>query len=276
MKLIFLGTGASSPTPKRYTSSILLHVGHIYTLLDCGEGAQIRLQQVGVDVLKLRYVMITHKHGDHAYGLQPLLDSFLLKVTTQNISGKVLTIYAPKDICDEILSKFKIQNHLIECVSISTKDDVETDFIELEKLKAKFIRMYHGDTETYGVYIEAKNANKNSVSLFYSGDGICLEDCIKVLKMLHPCILIHEASFLDYPHDISKAREKHHATVADAAFLAKEIGSQVLVLTHISARYRESLLKDYISRARKVFSGDIILAEDLSTMVLSKIHCRYD
>ncbi len=61
-----------------------------YYLIDAGEGAQQQLARYGVNPLRLRGVFISHLHGDHVYGLFPL-------IATLGLYGKrtPLDVYAP-------------------------------------------------------------------------------------------------------------------------------------------------------------------------------------
>ena len=59
--------------------------------MDAGEGVQQQLVRAGINPLKLRAVFISHLHGDHVYGLLPL-------ISTLGLYGKrtPLPIYAPR------------------------------------------------------------------------------------------------------------------------------------------------------------------------------------
>ena len=269
MKLIFLGPASSTPFKNRYVSSIVICAINECILLDCGEATQIRLQEAGIDVLKIRYVVITHLHGDHFYGIYPLIDSYVLRLRSQRIKGKSLDIYAPSDLCDELSKTIKEES--IRCIEIA-KVINEGNNVQSSEFSLRFVPMQHGDIEAYGVILTVRSRGKE-IKLFYSGDGICSERCLEVLRVERPCIVIHEASFLDYKDDIEKAREKFHATVADAAKTALEAGAKILILTHFSNRYDENTLQDFISRARRIFNGDILLAHDLMLIPLNRIHC---
>jgi ribonuclease Z len=76
-------------------------------------------------------------------------------------------------------------------------------------------------------------------------------------------LLIHEATFDD--EMVERAGEDGHSTPSQAAETAKEAGVKRLVLTHISARYRDAGL--LLEQARKVFFNTD-LAEDLLTIEL--------
>jgi ribonuclease Z len=269
MKMVFLGTGATTPSHMRFTPSIVICATRSCLLLDCGEGTQIRLQEAGIDVLKVKYVIITHAHGDHIYGLKPLIDSFIMRGLSQKIKEKKLYIYAPRGFCSAGNQSF---TDVVECHEMLSEN--RESFIEVEEYIFKQLPMLHGDINAFGIYIIIKSNLKHKVDIFYSGDGVCSEECIKFLKTVKPCLIIHEASFLDYYNDSMKAKEKFHATVANAAKLATEVNAKILILTHISSRYRNDDLRDFLSRARRIFNGDIFLASDLSTLYLNRVLCE--
>ena len=74
MKLYFLGTCAGTePMPDRKHASLALEVeGDIYWF-DAGEGCSYTAHNLGVDVLKVKTVVISHPHLDHTGGLANLI-----------------------------------------------------------------------------------------------------------------------------------------------------------------------------------------------------------
>lgn len=238
-------------------------------LLDCGEGTQVRLIEAGIDLSKIAYIVITHLHGDHFYGVYPLIDSYVMKIKSQRLKNKKLVIYAPIGFCSEFGNHF---NDLIACVEISKNTVASAGLVQMGDFKVKWLPMDHGDIEAFGIFIAIKYREKE-VSIFYSGDGICKDECLEFLRSAKPCIIIHEASFLDYKDDAKKARERFHATVADAANLARESEAKMLILTHISSRYRNGEISDFVSRAKRLFGGDIYVASDLSQVQLDRVIC---
>ena len=91
----------------------------------------------------------------------------------------------------------------------------------------------------------------------YSGDMKPSDSLIKLGK--NSDILIHEATFAKALAEI--AEEKKHSTSIDAANDAKKMNAKQLILTHISARYQDDVLK-LLEEAKEVFPNTI-LAEDL-------------
>ncbi|KAK6498478.1 hypothetical protein TWF481_011069 [Arthrobotrys musiformis] len=78
--ITFLGTSSAVPSQTRNHSSlsITLPSGSTY-LFDAGEATQHQLQKVagGFKLSSLRRIFITHMHGDHMFGIVPLLCTLL-------------------------------------------------------------------------------------------------------------------------------------------------------------------------------------------------------
>ncbi|KAJ7178983.1 beta-lactamase-like protein [Mycena filopes] len=77
VQLTFLGTASAQPSATRIHSSLALRLGADIWLFDCGEGTQSRLQRSILKMGKIEKIFITHTHGDHIFGLIPLLASIL-------------------------------------------------------------------------------------------------------------------------------------------------------------------------------------------------------
>ncbi len=92
-KVTILGCSAAMPMAGRHHSAHALNVHEQYYLIDCGEGTQTRLTECGINPLKINAVFITHLHGDHLYGLFPL-------VATLGLMGRrtPLKVFAPEPL----------------------------------------------------------------------------------------------------------------------------------------------------------------------------------
>jgi ribonuclease Z len=62
--------------------------------------------------------------------------------------------------------------------------------------------------------------------------------------------------------DEDLAQQYGHLTARQAASVAADCGVRTLVLTHFSQRYQDAAAR-YADEAAAVFSGDIVVAEDL-------------
>ena len=90
-----LGNSSAKPTPTAHPSAQVVNLNEQYYLVDAGEGVQQQLIRRGINPLRLRAVFISHLHGDHCYGLFPL-------ISTLGLEGKrtPLDIYAPAPMGD--------------------------------------------------------------------------------------------------------------------------------------------------------------------------------
>ncbi|KRP04236.1 MAG: hypothetical protein ABS25_07040, partial [Cryomorphaceae bacterium BACL18 MAG-120507-bin74] len=78
-----LGCSAAIPAPGQYPSAQSLRVGGTLMLIDCGEGTQIRIREVGLRGATFDVILISHLHGDHVFGLPGLMSSWTLQGRTK-------------------------------------------------------------------------------------------------------------------------------------------------------------------------------------------------
>lgn len=68
----FLGCG-SAFSKQQYQTNILLVKGSNHLLIDCGSTCSRALKEVGLSILDIENVLITHSHADHVGGMEELL-----------------------------------------------------------------------------------------------------------------------------------------------------------------------------------------------------------
>jgi ribonuclease Z len=66
--LTILGCGSALPTRQHFPSSQIVEMRDKQYMIDCGEGTQIRMRQMGLKVARLGHIFISHLHGDHVFG----------------------------------------------------------------------------------------------------------------------------------------------------------------------------------------------------------------
>ena len=95
ISVTILGASSAKPTANGHPSAQVVNCNEQYYLVDAGEGVQQQMFRCGINPLRLRGVFISHLHGDHCFGLFPL-------ISTLGLYGKKtpLTIYAPKPFGD--------------------------------------------------------------------------------------------------------------------------------------------------------------------------------
>ena len=119
IKVTILGCASAKPTVSSHPSAQVVNVNEQYYLVDAGEGTQQQMFRMGINPLKLRGVFISHLHGDHIFGLFPLL-------STMGLCGRqtALKVYAPRpfgEILEYHLRYFDTQlPYQVEWVEVDT------------------------------------------------------------------------------------------------------------------------------------------------------------
>lgn len=149
--LAMLGIGGGMPLPGRYLSSALLNFNGRKILIDCGEGTQVSMRELGWGFKAIDIICITHGHGDHTVGLPGLLGTIgnSGRETPLTIIGpkgiekivnglRVITPYLPYDIniieaTDSTLN-FDIKDGELQNIDSNVKsfDSIQINTIELD------------------------------------------------------------------------------------------------------------------------------------------------
>lgn len=299
MRLIFLGTSGSTPTPERGLPAVCLEFKGQVFLFDCGENSQVQLMKTDVKFMKVDSIFISHFHGDHFFGLPGLIFTLSL-----NQRQKPLTVYGPKGVNTVIESinnfghnplKFEVMPKEVEdgCImdeDLFTIEAIEADhgmpalsyaFVEKDRFKisdekvASFglthnpmlKKLQRGESiEFNGKTIAPEDvAEKKLVGrkMIYSGDTRPTEKMISFAKNAN--VLVFESTFLSSEQE--KAEEYFHSTAKEAAQVAQKAGVKQLVLIHLSKRYKNS--NDILSEALEIFPNTI-LAQDLMELEITK------
>ncbi|HLR30905.1 MAG TPA: ribonuclease Z [Fodinibius sp.] len=275
MIIVPLGVASATPTATRHLSSVAVWREGSVFLFDCGENAQMRMLQGGLKRSQIDYVFISHFDTDHYAGLIGLLSTLQLQRRERPIT--LVGPEGLSDFINWNFEFSNINlNYEIEYVELSGDFEeervVDTDdfYIEARPLNhTKFCIGYRLQEKDLPGKVDAEKAQKQGVSEDWqykdlkAGKDVELEDgsVVKSADIVgHPrpgdsfayitdtkyCpnsvrlakntnVLIHEATFSESLSD--KAEETGHSTAKDAARVANEAKTKLLVITHFSARY---------------------------------------
>ena len=296
-----LGTASALPTTERYPSAQVLDVRGRLFMIDCGEGAQVRLRRAKISFLKIEHICLSHVHGDHIFGIFGLL-------STMGMLGRssTLNIYAPKSfrpILDFFMEhfgdgvKYEInlvelemsepavvyENRTVELLAFPLRHRVETfGFIIREKRPP--YNVYKEAISRYGLTLaeigtlkrgedvvredsviphsEAAYLPYEPRSYAYCSDTAPFPELSQWVKGVS--LLYHEAT---YPAEMSEMAEKNfHSTTVQAAEIAREAGVGKLIVGHYSSRFPS--VDFYLDEIRSIFP-DSDLAHDGDVVEIS-------
>lgn len=305
MELLFLGTGAGSPSKTRNVSSTalkLLDERNEVWLFDCGEGTQHQILQTSIRPRKVTKIFITHLHGDHIYGLPGFLtsranqggetpltiygpegiDRFVktsLAVTGTHLPYKLsfVLLKTPGVILDDATFRvsFAALNHRITCFGFRVEEKPHEGELMIDKVKAANI-------PAGPVYAQLKAGaqvtlpdgrtfdGRDFIGEAQPGRTVAIFGDTRTTPSEQTLAqgadaVVHEATF--GPDEAKLARQYYHSTNLQAAKLAKAADAKRLFLTHISARYIGKGAALLEKSAQKIFAQTTVV-HDLEDVVI--------
>lgn len=282
-----LGCASAKPTVNRHPSSQAVNIHEQYYLVDAGEGAQQQLIRYGINPLKIRAAFISHLHGDHVFGLFPLISTLglygrrtPLDVYAPAPFGEMLGVhlrYFDTELPYEVVwhevattrHALLFENRTMEVWSIPLRHRVPcAGFLFREKEPPLNVDKFK--IVKYGLSIAQITAAKRGEDVaLETGEVIpngeltyrpyrarsyaYLSDTNFSARAANLCkdvdLMYHEATYA--AAEQRSARDRGHSTTTDAAKAALKAGARRLVIGHYSSRYKnEQLLVD---EARELF-----------------------
>lgn len=294
--LTILGCGSALPTKKNFPSSQIFELRDKQYMIDCGEGTQIRLRQLGHKTARLGHIFISHLHGDHCFGLIGLISSFgMLNRTAE------LHIHAQADLeksmllqlqyfCtdlpfqvifhsinpkkhelifeDRTVKVFSIPlKHRVPCCGFLFEEKprdrhIKRDMIDFYKIPTwRIPKIKQGeDFETPDGEIIANDQltipSDQPKRFAYCSDTAYNEKIIPIIEGVD--CLYHEATFTE--DENKRAKVTQHSTARQAATIAQKAKVKKLIIGHYSARYIDQSV--LLNEAKEIFENTI-LGEDL-------------
>jgi len=151
-----LGTGGMIPLNDRFLTAMVARYKGSMLLIDCGEGTQITMKELGWGFVNLDYICITHFHADHIAGLPGLL----LSISNYGRTNPI-TIVGPKGIEDVVNSLRVIAPKLlyeIKFIELSFNDSSTKDF-ELGHFYMSALQLKHS-IDCIGYSLKIKRRGK--------------------------------------------------------------------------------------------------------------------
>lgn len=290
-----LGNASAKPTPTHHPSAQVVNLNEQYYLVDAGEGVQQQLIRRGINPLRLRAVFISHLHGDHCFGLFPL-------ISTLGLMGKrtPLDVYAPApfgEILDYHLRYFDselpyevkwhevrttehriiMENSTLEVWSVPLRHRVPTAGYHFRE-KQPGLNVDKWKIERYGLSIAQIVAAKRGEDIYLEDGRIVpnaeityrpyearsyayLSDTAYSAKAAERVkgvdLLYHEATYAMSEEQWAKGRG--HSTTTEAARAAVKAEAGRLIIGHFSSRYKNH--DALVEECRTIFSNTHLATE---------------
>jgi len=295
--LTILGCGSAMPTRKNFPSSQLLEIRDKQFLIDCGEGTQIRMCQLGVKANRLGHIFISHLHGDHCFGLMGLISTFgMLNRTSE------LHIHAQPDLekimkpqlnyfCtdlsfpvifhtinprkheliyeDRAVQVFSIPlKHRVPCCGFLFEEKPRDrhiirdmiDFYNIPTWRIPKIKQGEDFVTDEGEIIANSLLTIPSdlpKRFAYCSDTAYSEKIIPIIQGVD--CLYHEATFME--EELIRSKQTEHSTARQAGEIALKANVKKLIIGHYSARYNNQV--ELLNEAKAVFENTV-LGEDMT------------
>ena len=250
-----LGSGSAIPTYQNSPASQIVTMCDKAFMIDCGEGTQLTMRQMGIKTARLYSVFISHLHGDHCFGLIGLISTFGMLRRTQP-----LHIYAHADLQKLLQPQleyhckgltYELVFHNIDPYKKEVIFSDRTITVETIPLKHKvptcgfLFWEHHRDTEPRKRYA-------------YCSDTAYSEKIVPIIEGVDT--LYHESTYVDEYEDRCPATM--HSTARHAAMIADKAHVGQLLIGHFSSRVDDHNL--FLTQAKEVFPNTL-LAEERKT-----------
>jgi len=157
LDISLLGTGGMIPLHNRYLTAMLARYNGRLLLIDCGEGTQVTMRELGWGFVNLNVLLITHFHADHISGLPGLL------LSLSNYGRKEpLHIVGPKGTKDVVNNLCVIVPRLMYTIEVIELEN-QAQSIEIEDWQISVLPLLHS-LPCFGYSIQIPRFNKFNVT----------------------------------------------------------------------------------------------------------------
>jgi ribonuclease BN (tRNA processing enzyme) len=292
-QLVLLGTRAGPGVDlKRAQTASAIVVDGVPYLVDCGYGTVRNLVAANINGQKIEKIVFTHLHNDHTSDVPALFTLQWTGARTKPIDlygpyGTAAMVRAAVEYCradEEIRTVDEGRTTRIE--DLYRGHDVEASSKPVEVFKDERVRVTAIENTHYPEHSRSKMPHRSmgvrfdtaTRSVAISGDTNYSKNLVELVKGVDVfvCEVMDQATrdrWLEQlkkdPHAGDKASiTRHvaetHSTPADVGRMAAEAKVKMVVLNHLlTSAGTTSPLANLIDGVRKVYSGEVIVGEDL-------------
>lgn len=280
MRAVLLGTGAGKADPSRFSPSNIVWIGDEPVLVDCGNGALLRMRQAGVYPSEIRRVFLTHLHYDHYSDypylmIEPLIGEAAFDRGRLQVFGPPGTerlIRSFEGAYDPEIDSYAYLEGYERTRALCRADVVETYegwSLETDGWRITTMQVDHGIVKlpSFAYRFESPEGR----SLVFSGDTVPCDGIVGLARGAD--VLVYESTLPEHEVELRKQNGfawRIHSTPRDAGLVAREAGVRKLVLNHFASWNsfvggRPAYEWDELAppSVRQEFDGELVLGEDL-------------
>lgn len=256
MRLTVLGSGSGLPTARRDTCCLLLESGADPVLVDCAGGIVSKLARVGIELPRLRRVVLTHDHVDHVYGLPHLLHA-------RAVHGgcEPLTVFAPGATLRRVEGMIDLHDlrgaRYPEVVLREIPLEPGRVIDESGHLRISSTPVRHG-RDTVGLRFDAAGTG-----LAHSSDTLACDALAELARGVE--LLLHDCGGLHADRELGSGRQ--HASAREAGEVAAAAGAGQLLLMHLGAD-DAAMVRAMEAEAAASFGRPVRAARDGEVIIL--------
>lgn len=267
MKLIMLGTGNAMVT-KCYNTCFAFEEGGKYYLVDAGGGNGIfrQLEDAHIAPEQIEGMFITHGHTDHILGavwvvrkMAELMKKGIRKeefvIRCHDTAAKMLSAF-----CEMTLAKAQLKYLENGSIRIETVEE-GTEFTALS-MRLRCFDILSTKAKQFGFNALLPDGKR----LTCLGDEPFNSEADA--RAGGSDYLLSEAFCLYEDRERFHPYEKHHSTALDAGRMAEALAIGTLILYHTEDRTIATRKQRYGAEAKSVFSGNVIVPDDLEVIEL--------
>ena len=274
MQVVTLGTGSPIPDPSRAGPATLVRAAGRDFLFDCGRGVLMRSAAALTGPVAFTAVLLTHLHSDHTTDLNDIITTrWAMSLTPSPLSvvGPVGT--AGLVAATEAMLGLDMGYRLAHHDDLTWRPDtVATDVTDGVVFQRGDVRVVAAPTDHAPVHpTVGYRVEDGGRSVVIAGDTVPCEGLDRLADgadlLVHTVVRRDQIEALGLPRLLDVL--DYHSAVPDAGATAQRAGVGTLVLTHMVPPVQPGAEQEWIDQAAGAFEGEVVLAEDLTTIELA-------
>jgi ribonuclease Z len=256
-ELYFLGTGGSVATPERDNTSLLIRREEDLILVDCPGSPVPKIRRLKLDPRRVRFILLTHTHPDHVYGLPSFVHSLMLEEGEITLCASAEAVSFSRLLLDIFhLRDSKVRTR----IRFRPLAPGQTTRLGLGLTAGAIPVPHHSSSLAYHFYWEDEKRG-----LVFSGDTPPSEPVFEAAQKVD--YLVHESSaparvFRQYP----ELREMHTSAL-ELGKRSQEAGVKCLIPCHFLSEVSFSPA-EIRAEIRRSYKGKLIIPRDFEKIIL--------